>query len=162
MTERSISASRDHAAIRLEQVVKAKPSGFQTMRGEALAEGYRFLERLAADWDFGALRFTRPGEMLLAAYSDGVLAGIGGLTVDPVLSKALRMRRFYIRKAFRRHGIGQRLAAALLEPVLARGCPVTVNAAAGSAGFWDSLGFVPDKRDGHTHLLRVSPGSIKL
>jgi hypothetical protein len=61
------------------------------------------------------IRFDRPGEALLAAYSDGVLAAIGGITIDPVLPDALRMRRFYVRSAFRRAGIGREIAQVLLE-----------------------------------------------
>jgi GNAT superfamily N-acetyltransferase len=153
VTERPIAAPPGIGAVRLDRVIEMLPAGFDTMRAEALAEGYRFLERLAADWDSGALRFTKAGEVLLAAYSDGVLAGIGGVTVDPGIPEALRMRRFYIREPFRRHGIGQQLALALLAQAVGRDGPVTVNAAAGSAPFWEALGFIRDARAGHTHLL---------
>jgi hypothetical protein len=30
---------------------------------------------------------------------------------------------------------------------------VTVNAAPTSVSFWESIGFTPDRRDGHTHIL---------
>jgi GNAT superfamily N-acetyltransferase len=63
------------------------------------------------------------------------------------------MRRFYVRLEFRRGGVGRRLAAALLDPALRSGRPVMVNAASGSGPFWESLGFAPDPRDGHTHVL---------
>jgi len=43
------------------------------------------------------MRFDRHGEALLAARVTGVLAGIGGLTIEPVLAGALHMRRFYVR-----------------------------------------------------------------
>ena len=66
--------------------------------------------RLASDWASGAMRFDRPGEALLAAYSEGVLAAIGGITIDPIVPDALRMRRFYVRPAFRRTGIGGEIA----------------------------------------------------
>ena len=101
----------------------------------------------------GALRFTNPGEMLLAAYSGGRLVGIGGLTIDPVVADALRLRRFYIRRAFRRQRIGRMLAAALLESVAQSDRAICVNAGTGSERFWESLGFLLHKRDGHTHLL---------
>ena len=156
MAQRLTAASPGIGDLRLDRLVGALPTGFETMRSEALAEGYRFIERLATDWASGALRFTRRGEVLLAAYSDGVFAGIGGLTLDPAIPEALRMRRFYVRKAFRRRGVGRRLAAALLERARAHGCQVTVNAATGSAPFWESLGFVPDERDGHTHLFHAT------
>jgi GNAT superfamily N-acetyltransferase len=124
------------------------------LREEARGEGYLFVERLAADWAARRMRFDRDGETLLAAHVTGVLAGIGGLTIEPVLPGALRMRRFYVRPLFRRAGIGRKLATALLERARTTGLLVTVNAAPASASFWESLGFVADMRDGHTHLYR--------
>jgi GNAT superfamily N-acetyltransferase len=106
------------------------------------------------------MRFDGNGEALLAAHVTGVLVGIGGLTIEPVLPGALRMRRFYIRSLFRRAGIGRTLATALLERARTTGLLVTVNAAPASASFWESLEFAPDVRDGHTHLYRgFWPGS---
>jgi GNAT superfamily N-acetyltransferase len=104
------------------------------------------------------MRFDRPGEALLTAYSAGVLAAIGGITIDPIVPDALRMRRFYVRPAFRRTGIGREIALALLEGALQRVRVVTLNAAEKSVPFWEALGFVPEARDGHTHIwLRAKP-----
>src|SRR5205085_540219 len=111
------------------------------------------LDRLDADWRSGAVRFDRADEMLLAVYVDEDLVGIGGLTMDPAAPGALRVRRVFFRKRVRRGGIGSRLAMALLKAAAGAGRPITVNAAAGSARFWQSLGFVPDASDGHTHVL---------
>ena len=133
------------------RVDPALPAGFNTLRAAADAEGYRFLRRLADDWCSGAMRFDRPGEALLAARSGETLAAIGGLTSDPFVPDALRMRRFYVGAAFRRSGIGRRLATALLERAGRR--RVTCNAAIGSVPFWESLGFIADPRDGHTHVI---------
>jgi GNAT superfamily N-acetyltransferase len=92
-------------------------------------------------------------EALLTAYSAGVLAAIGGITIDPIVPDALRMRRFYVRPAFRRTGMGGEIAQALLK--MARSVPVvTLNAAVKSVPFWETLGFVPEARDGHTHIWR--------
>jgi GNAT superfamily N-acetyltransferase len=138
----------------LRLVIERLPTGFETLREEARGEGYLFVERLAADWEARRMRFDRDGEALLAAHVTGVLAGIGGLTIEPVLPGALRMRRFYVRPLFRRTGIGRKLATALLERARIIGVLVTVNAAPVSVSFWESLGFAPDMRDGHTHLYR--------
>ncbi len=86
------------------------------------------MERLAADWEAGTTWFDRDGETLLAARVDGVLAGIGGLTVEPVTAGALRMRRFYVRPAYRRSGVGRQLVTALLDGVSTNRL-ITVNAA---------------------------------
>jgi GNAT superfamily N-acetyltransferase len=136
--------------------VESLPKGFGALRADALAEGYRFVERLAADWTAGAMRFDCEGEALLSGHVAGALAGIGGLTIEPAIAGALRMRRFYVRSAFRRTGLGRQIARALLAGVSADRL-VTVNAAPASFSFWESLGFVPDARDGHTHIRPVRP-----
>jgi len=141
-------------AVRLEPVVEAMPAEFDRLRNESRAEGYRFLERLSNDWASGAMRFDQSDETLLAAYVGQVLAGIGGITVDPEIPEALRMRRFYVRSAFRRTGIGRAIAETLLESALRKVGVVTLNAGPSSYRFWEALGFVPDDRAGHTHVMR--------
>jgi GNAT superfamily N-acetyltransferase len=142
--------------LRVEAVTNALPADFDVLRAEAAAEGYRNLDRLAADWAARMTCFDREGETLLAAYSDDALAGIGGLTIDPLDPGALRLRRFYVARAARRSGIGRALVQVLLKRALESGRPVTVNAAAGSAPFWESLGFIPDSSSGHSHRLGAS------
>jgi GNAT superfamily N-acetyltransferase len=139
-------------------VLQELPAGFDALRAEARAEGYRLVERLATDWTSSAIRFDREGEALLAARLNTVLCGIGGLTIEPVVPDALRMRRFYVRPAYRRRGVGRMLAIALLEQAQSRSGLVTVNAAPASAAFWESLGFTPDIRDGHTHVHVLTRG----
>ena len=130
------------------------PALFDTMRQEACDEGYRFIERLALDWASGAMRFDWDGEVLLAACLDGVLAGIGGLTLDSAMPSLLRMRRFYVRPAFRRQGVGRKLAVTLLQHARLAGRSVTVNAGTADApSFWEAVGFIPDAHHGHTHKL---------
>ena len=139
--------------MRLERVLTELPAGFDSLRAEARGEGYRHLDRLAEEWNSGKVRFDRDGEALFAARVGADLAGIGGLTLDPVLPGALRMRRFYVRKSFRRGGIGRAIAEHLLAQAQAFNRPVTVNGGAGSEPFWESLGFVADRNGGHTHVL---------
>jgi GNAT superfamily N-acetyltransferase len=141
--------------LRLEPVFEKLPPDFDGMRAEAHAEGYRLVERLAMDWEAGTTRFDRAGEALLGARVDGILAGIGGRTLDPVVPGALRMRRFYVRPSFRKNGIGRKLAEALLEDPNRIGNVVVVNAGQGSAVFWEALGFVPDPSEAHTHILHM-------
>ena len=144
--------TRGLPSVRFQRVVEELPADFDTICVEARAEGYKFLDRLATDWASGAIRFDQPGEALLAAYSDDVLAAIGGITIDPFVPDALRMRRFYVRPAFRRTGIGREIAHALLERAFRTSRVVTLNAAVDNVPFWENLGFVPQVRDGHTHV----------
>jgi hypothetical protein len=62
------------------------------------------------------------------------------------------MQRLYVHLAYRRSGIGCRLAYALLEGAQNYSRLVTVNAAPASTAFWESLGFAPDASDGLTHV----------
>ena len=154
MGDEPIDAGQRIDRLELEPVIGDLPAGFDTLRAEALAEGFRQVERLAAEWASRTTRFDREGEALLAARLNGILAGIGGLTIEPVVPGALRMRRFYVRPRFRRGGVGRELATALLERTGQTGRVITVNAATGSVLFWEALGFKPDLREGHTHVLK--------
>lgn len=134
-------------------VAETLPAGLPALHAEAQREGFRFLKRLASDWDTGTARFDRPGEALLAAFMADALAGVGGLTLDPAVPGALRMRRFYVHPAFRRRGIGRALAVALLQLSGTAGRSVTVNAGTAEASvFWEALGFVADPCFGHSHV----------
>jgi GNAT superfamily N-acetyltransferase len=138
--------------MRLERVITELPAGFDVLRAEARAQGYRHVDRLADEWRAGTMRFDREGEALIAAHLGGDLSGLGGLTIDPFQRDALRMRRFYVRAAFRRNGIGRAIAENLLVRARRFGRKVTVNAGVGSERFWQSLGFVADARNGHNHI----------
>jgi len=133
-------------------VLDPLPSNFDALCLAARLEGHSHLDRLASEWQAGVNRFANTGESLLAALLGGTLAGVGGITIDTADSAALRMRRFYVDPACRRRGVARRLAAALLLPVRQA---VVLNAPGEAAArFWEALGFVPDRRDGHTHILR--------
>jgi GNAT superfamily N-acetyltransferase len=136
--------------IRLERVAGALPAGLDALREEACGQGYRMLDTLTTEWESGVQRFVHPGEALFAAYARDQLVGIGGITLEAGIPGAMRMRRFYVALAHRRAGVGRALATALLDTV--QGRTITANAAAGSEPFWESFGFVADRRDGHTHI----------
>jgi Acetyltransferase (GNAT) domain len=92
---------------------------------------------------------------------EGVLAAIGGITIDPIVPDALRMRRFYVRPAFRRTGIRGEIAQALLKS--ARSIPlVTLNAAVKSVPCWKTLGFVPQARTLNTACRKWGAREIRL
>jgi GNAT superfamily N-acetyltransferase len=146
---------------RVEPVAGELPTGFGDLRADAKAEGHRFVDRLAVDWVEGAMRFDRRGELLLAAYVDRELAGIGGLTIEPLVPNALRMRRFYVRPSHRRNGAGRQLALALLEHGKEFTELVTVNAQEASFPFWESLGFIREGGDGLTHARDLTGEALR-
>ncbi|MBY5866610.1 GNAT family N-acetyltransferase [Rhizobium leguminosarum] len=142
--------------IDIRQIRDRLPQEIADLESEARREGHRHVARLIDEWSTGAARFDRDGERLLGAYADGELAGIGGMTAETAMSGALRMRRFYIRPAMRGRGIGRMLALALLDHARSRCGIVTVHAGNDRAArFWESLGFQPYGRKGHTHLLEL-------
>jgi GNAT superfamily N-acetyltransferase len=136
-------------------VLTELPTGFDSLRSDARSDGHTNMERLAADWASGANRFAAEGEALLAAFVAGELAGVGGMTIDPTCPEALRLRRFYVRPRFRRHGVGRGLALALMDQARPLTNHLVLNAETELATrFWEALGFVADPRDGHTHIWR--------
>ncbi len=142
------------------------PAGLSVLRNEARAEGYKMLDRLASGWEAREICFTQAGEALFAAFFEHRLVGIGGITWDSTIPGALRMRRFYVAKDFRRRGVARQLALSLLDRKEVAGHPIVVNAGTGSGPFWELLGFTADRQQGHTHIMqsprrsRPSAGSI--
>lgn len=139
--------------VQLVRIFDALPDDFPILRAAATAEGFCHIERLAADWVSGLVRFDGEGEVLFAAYVGGALAGIGGMTIEPADASASRMRRFYVRPDFRAQGVARALAGALMQEAAHARRGMTVNAASTSTGFWLALGFVADARLGWTHRL---------
>jgi GNAT superfamily N-acetyltransferase len=123
----------------------------------ARQEGHLHIARLIDEWSADDIRFERGGERLLGAYVGEALAGVGGVTVEPALSGALRMRRFYISPEMRGHGIGRLLALALLNHARDFCSVVTVHPGnRGAARFWEALGFQPCAPDGDTLCLEIA------
>jgi GNAT superfamily N-acetyltransferase len=121
------------------------PEGFEELAADALADGHRVLEVLRADWDSGALRFERPGEALFAAHAGAALLGVCGLTMDPYLKGdgAGRVRRIYVRRAARRHGVGRALLGAVAAQALEFGwVRLRLRAPPAAFAFYEACGFL--------------------
>lgn len=118
------------------------PEGFARLRAEAEAEGHRSMTRLAEELACGSTRF----EALFAAFDDGEMLGIGGMTFEPseAPEPATRMRRLYVSPRARRTGVARTLANALLQEALDQVHLVTVHAGnPEAAAFWEAQGFAP-------------------
>jgi GNAT superfamily N-acetyltransferase len=92
-------------------------AGLDELRADARAEGYNFMDRLANEWQSGVNRFDAPGEMLCGHLGNGLLVAAGGLNRDPFAGRAEvgRIRRVYVRPAWRGRGIGAALVSVLIE-----------------------------------------------
>src|SRR6202795_4742571 len=89
--------------------------GIERLQQEACDEGYDFIETLVEDWATGTNRFDAPGETLCGSLDQGLLVAVGGLNCDPFAGRPDmgRIRRVYVRSAWRNRGIGRALGAAL-------------------------------------------------
>lgn len=126
--------------LQLVRLDDALPDGFDALRSEADAEGHRHMSRLAAEVAATPEMFTA----LLAAFGDGVLVGVGGVTPEPEAApgEAWRMRRLFVSPRARRSGVARALANALLAEALGLSRLVTVHAGNPDAeAFWEAMGF---------------------
>lgn len=142
--------------VELHQITHLPPQ-IQALEKEAVAEGFRFLTRLIAEWHCGANRFDAPGECLMAAYLNQRLIGIGGLSVDPYGEPhTARLRRVYIAASSRGQHVGQALVNALVEHAALgfRNVCLSTDTSEGDA-FYLRCGFmrIEDVRATHMMLL---------
>lgn len=136
-------------------------AGLDELRAEAQAEGYNFIERLANEWQSGMNRFDAPGEMLCGHLENGLLVAAGGLNRDPFADRAEvgRIRRVYVRPAWREKGIGAALMSALIKEARRSFACVRLRAEnPGAARLYERLGFEPIADANATHILTFHAG----
>ena len=132
----------------------ALPPDIEVLRVEAAADGIRNMGILVADWMSGAERYDKPGEALFGAFDGAWLVGIGCVKIEPAVP-AMRMRRLYVLRKARRHGVGRMLAEAMIARGFEGADRLTCNAVPPGAGeFWDAMGFTRVTADGWTHEMR--------
>lgn len=142
----------------IERVGAELPDGFGKLADAANAEGVRNMALLMVAWESGAQRFDADGAALFAAMDEGRCAGIGGVRRETGAGEsAMRMHRFYVHPAYRRLGIGKRIAEAVMAHALMHASLLTCNARASMAAapFWLSLGFAPVDSASYTHIFRI-------
>jgi len=118
--------------------------GMERLRSEAKEEGYDFLETLVEDWASATNRFDGPGETLLGSLDEGLLVAVGGLNCDPFAGcpDMGRIRRVYVRQAWRNQGVGMALVTALIHEAKAHFRSVRLRAEnAGAARLYERIGF---------------------
>lgn len=91
--------------------------------------------------------YAAPNGLLLLAYVDGDLAGCGAFRPLPDVdyANACEMKRLYVRRAFRRFGLGRLLAQALIDRATEAGYSAmlldTLDDMEAARGLYASLGF---------------------
>jgi GNAT superfamily N-acetyltransferase len=92
--------------------------------------------------------YAGPQGLLLLAFVDGALAGCGGLRPlpDSDHANACEMKRLYVRRAFRRFGLGRILAQRLMDGATQAGHSAmlldTLDEMEAARGLYETLGFV--------------------
>jgi GNAT superfamily N-acetyltransferase len=130
--------------------------GLECLRSEARDEGYDFIETLVEEWASASNRFDAPGEALCGHLAQGLLVAVGGLNCDPFAGRSDmgRIRRVYVRAAWRNQGIGRALMAALIDKAGTHFRCVRLRAEnAGAARLYESMGFAPIANPDATHIL---------
>jgi GNAT superfamily N-acetyltransferase len=130
--------------------------GMERLRSEAKEEGYDFLETLVEDWASARNRFDAAGETLLGSMDEGLLVAVGGLNCDPFAGRpdTGRIRRVYVRQAWRNQGIGGALVTALVHEARAHFRCVRLRAEnTRAARLYESIGFAATPGPDATHTL---------
>lgn len=91
--------------------------------------------------------YAQPGGVLLLAFADDALAGCGALRglADVDHANACEMKRLFVRRAFRRFGLGRVLAQALIDRAAGAGYSVmlldTLDEMESARALYANLGF---------------------
>ena len=131
-------------------------AGLEELHAEAKKEGYDFIDTLIDEWASGANRFQAPGEILCGYLDRGRLVAVGGLTIDPFTTDpdTGRIRRIYVRSAWRNQGVGRALVSFLVEEARKSFRFVRLRAEnASAARLYERIGFIPIDDSGATHTL---------
>lgn len=141
----------------IQQIELPQP-GMEQLRTEARQEGFLFIERLWEEWRRGENRFDGPGELLYGCMDQAALVAIGGLNRDPFAghSDVGRIRRVYVRPAWRNRGIGDTLVRTLVKNARTNFVSLhlrTDNPAA--ARLYERIGFSRSSISNTTHILTL-------
>lgn len=116
---------------------------------ESKEGGFRFVERLINDYKNGINTFNKSGEALFGVFNEkGELVAIGGINQDPFSNRHIgRLRRFYVRKKYRRKGIGTLLVNRIINDAKINFKALVLNTDTEQANqFYVAIGFAKGNR----------------
>ena len=124
-------------------------------------EGFRFVRRLAVDFDARTNRFDAEGEALFALFDEETCVGVGGVNRDPKGAQVVgRIRRVYVLPEYRGTGAGRMLMASIeswCAGLFARLELYTDTSAA--AGFYESQGYNAVRAAHTSHVKKLATSS---
>lgn len=138
------------------QKIELPIPGLESLQAEALAEGYGFIQTLVEQWASGENRFDAPGEILCGHLDQGLLVAVGALNIDPFAgsTEVGRLRKIYVRPAWRNKGVGRGLVTTLIEQARTHFRCVRLRADnANAARLYERIGFAPIASPDATHIL---------
>jgi GNAT superfamily N-acetyltransferase len=136
--------------------------GIDSLQSEARTEGYDFIETLVEEWTSASNRFDAPGEILCGHLDQGLLIAVGGLNCDPFAGSpdVGRIRKVYVRRAWRNRGIGRVLVTSLVETARTHFRCVRLRAEnSNAARLYEKMGFAAIANPDATHILIFDPPS---
>ncbi|MFJ7972660.1 GNAT family N-acetyltransferase [Psychrobacillus sp. NPDC096389] len=114
---------------------------------ESEKEGYRFVSRLATEYEDGTNRFSEQGEALFGAWDGEELVAIGGINRNSKSKDAARLQRAYTLPNYRRKGIGSELFNAIFVHAREQFNEITTKTESAKAdAFYRANGFQFDER----------------
>lgn len=145
--------------ISIEKIELPVP-GMECLHAEARAEGYDFIQTLVDEWAKVQNRFDAPGEILCGHLDRSLLVAVGGLNCDPFAGRSEmgRIRRVYVRPAWRNKGIGRALVTTLVNHARSHFRCVRLRAEnMNAARLYEGIGFAPVASSYATHILNFDP-----
>jgi GNAT superfamily N-acetyltransferase len=138
------------------QKIELPAPGMEYLQAEAHAEGHHFIETLVEEWASAKNRFDAPGEILCGHLDQGLVVAVGALSIDPFSGRPEigRIRKVYVRHAWRNKGIGRALVTTLVEEARKSFRFVRLRAEnANAARLYERIGFAPIASPDATHIL---------
>ncbi|PQP83114.1 GNAT family N-acetyltransferase [Paenibacillus sp. PCH8] len=145
--------------MRIQEISVWNRDELVAMLAESSSEGFRHIGRLIHEYESGINTFEQEDEALFECRIHDKVVGICGLNRDPYseVTDTGRIRRLYVMREFRRHGVGRRLIDAVIlkaENHYARLVLYTDQPVAGF--FYHTLGFSEvTGREKITHVLEL-------
>lgn len=127
----------------IQEVTELVSADLNEILAESTEEGFRHISRLVEEYITGTNRFDQNSEALFECRMNHRVIGICGLNKDPYTEANIgRVRRLYVLKEFRRHGVGRRLVEAVMDTASRHYSKLVLKTDNPKAGeFYKNLGF---------------------